>query len=224
MDSVARAFSAEVLGPFGAATMYIILAVSILGFGVIIERFVFLFFRYDINASAFMAQVQKLVIANNIDHAIKLCNAAPSAALARVIKAGLTRANRSEAEIESAIEEATLDIVPQVTRRTNSLAAIANVATLLGLLGTIFGMIGAFESLDQAAADKRQEALGQNISSAMYTTAFGLIVAVPCLSAHIFLSNVTKRIIDDIDLYSVRLMNMLAARGKGGPPPSDSNG
>ena len=224
MDSIARAFSAEVLGPFGAATMYIILAVSVLGFGVAIERFVFLFFRYNINATAFMAQIQKLVMANNIDRAVKLCNAAPSAALARVIKAGLMRANRPEAEIQSAIDEATLDVLPEVTRRTSSLAAIANVATLLGLLGTIFGMIGAFESLDQAAADKRQEALGQNISSAMYTTAFGLIVAVPCLSAHIFLSNVTKKIIDEIDLHSVKLTNMLVARGKGTLPPGDTNG
>lgn len=216
MDAIAKAFSVEQQGPTGVTVMYIILAVSIIGFGVIIERFIFLFFKYNLNASAFMAQIQKLVIANNIDRAIKLCNAAPSAALAKVIKAGLTRANKSEIEIQNAIEEATLDVIPQIQKRTNSLASIANVATLLGLLGTIFGMIGAFESLDQAAADKRQEALGKNISTAMYTTAFGLIVAVPCLSAHIFLTNVTKKIIDEIDQYSVKLENLLISRGKSG--------
>ena len=216
MDAIAKAFSVEQQGATGVTVMYIILAVSIIGFGVMIERFIFLFFKYNLNASAFMAQIQKLVIANNIDRAIKLCNAAPSAALAKVIKAGLTRANKSEMEIQNAIEEATLDVIPQIQKRTNSLAAIANVATLLGLLGTIFGMIGAFESLDQAAADKRQEALGKNISTAMYTTAFGLIVAVPCLSAHIFLSNVTKKIIDEIDQYSVKLENLLISRGKSG--------
>ena len=216
MDAIAKAFSVEQQGPTGVTVMYIILAVSIIGFGVMIERFIFLFFKYNLNASAFMAQIQKLVIANNIDRAIKLCNAAPSAALAKVIKAGLTRANKSEMEIQNAIEEATLDVIPQIQKRTNSLAAIANVATLLGLLGTIFGMIGAFEALDQAAADKRQEALGKNISTAMYTTAFGLIVAVPCLSAHIFLTNVTKKIIDEIDQYSVKLENLLISRGKSG--------
>ena len=216
MDAIAKAFSVEQQGPTGVTVMYVILAVSIIGFGVMIERFIFLFFKYNLNASAFMAQIQKLVIANNIDRAIKLCNAAPSAALAKVIKAGLTRANKSEIEIQNAIEEATLDVIPQIQKRTNSLAAIANVATLLGLLGTIFGMIGAFESLDQAAADKRQEALGKNISTAMYTTAFGLIVAVPCLSMHIFLSNVTKKIIDEIDQYSVKLENLLISRGKSG--------
>jgi len=216
MDAIAKAFSVEQQGATGVTVMYIILAVSIIGFGVMIERFIFLFFKYNLNASAFMAQIQKLVIANNIDRAIKLCNAAPSAALAKVIKAGLTRANKSEIEIQNAIEEATLDVIPQIQKRTASLAAIANVATLLGLLGTIFGMIGAFESLDQAAADKRQEALGRNISTAMYTTAMGLIVAVPCLSAHIFLTNVTKKIINEIDQYSVKLENLLISRGKSG--------
>ena len=216
MDAIAKAFSVEQQGATGVTVMYIILAVSIIGFGVMIERFIFLFFKYNLNASAFMAQIQKLVIANNIDRAIKLCNAAPSAALAKVIKAGLTRANKSEVEIQNAIEEATLDVIPQIQKRTNSLAAIANVATLLGLLGTIFGMIGAFEALDSVAADKRQEALGRNISTAMYTTAFGLIVAVPCLSAHIFLTNVTKKIIDEIDQYSVKLENLLISRGKSG--------
>jgi biopolymer transport protein ExbB/TolQ len=216
MDAIAKAFSVEQQGATGVTVMYVILAVSIIGFGVMIERFIFLIFKYNLNASAFMAQIQKLVIANNIDRAIKLCNAAPSAALAKVIKAGLTRANKSEIEIQNAIEEATLDVIPQIQKRTNSLAAIANVATLIGLLGTIFGMIGAFASLEEAAADKRQEALGKNISTAMYTTAFGLIVAVPCLSAHIFLTNVTKKIIDEIDQYSVKLENLLISRGKSG--------
>jgi biopolymer transport protein ExbB len=221
MQAIAKAFSVDQQGVTGVTVMYVILGVSIIGFGVMIERFIFLFFKYNLNASAFMAQIQKLVIANNIDRAIKLCNAAPSAALARVIKAGLTRANKSEVEIQNAIEEATLDVIPQIQKRTNSLAAIANVATLIGLLGTIFGMIGAFASLDQAAADKRQEALGKHISTAMYTTAFGLIVAVPCLAMHIFLTNVTKKIIDEIDQYSVKLENLLISRGKSGAVGDD---
>ena len=222
MEAIAKAFSIEQQGTTGVIVMYIILAVSIIGFGVMIERFIFLFFKYNLNASAFMAQIQKLVIANNIDRAIKLCNAAPSAALAKVIKAGLTRANKSEMEIQNAIEEATLDVIPQIQKRTNSLQAIANVATLLGLLGTIFGMIGAFAALEDASADKRQKELGKNISTAMYTTAFGLIVAVPCLAAHIFLTNVTKKIIDEIDQYSVKLENLLISRGKSGATVSES--
>ncbi len=87
----------------------------------------------------------------------------------------------------------------------------------MGLLGTIIGMIGAFADLAEVAPDKRQEALGRNISLAMNTTAFGLIVAIPCMLAHVVLAGVTKKIIDEIDLYSVKLENLLISRHK----PSD---
>jgi biopolymer transport protein ExbB len=206
MDAIAKAMSE------GGIWMYIILSASILGIGIMIERFVMLFFKYNINANAFMAQIQKLVMANSIDKAIKLCNAAPSAALARVIKAGLTRANKGGDEIQNAVEEATLEVIPFIQKRTNALATVANIETLLGLLGTIIGMIGAFSDLATVAPDKRQEALGRNISLAMNTTAFGLIVAIPCMAAHAVLTGLTKKIIDEIDLYSVKLENLLISR------------
>ena len=202
----------------GGMWMHPILVMSILGLGIIIERFIFLFFKYNINASAFMAQIQKLVMANNIDRAIKLCNAAPSAALPKVIKAGLTRANKGPEEIQNAVEEATLEIVPVVTKRTTVLQQIANIATLLGLLGTIIGLISAFESLasDKIPPEMRQSMLASGISIAMNTTAFGLIVAIPCLGAQVFLTSVTKKIIDEIDQYSVKLENLLISRLHGG--------
>lgn len=212
MEYIANAFNLE----RGGGWMYLILATSIVGIGIIIERFIFLFFKYNINASAFMAQIQKLVMTNNIDRAIKLCNAAPSAALARVVKAGLTRANKGEIQIQNAIEEATLEVLPNIQKRTGALQAVANIATLMGLLGTIVGMIKAFDSLASVSADKRQEALGANISLAMNTTAFGLIVAIPCIAFYIVLSGMTKKIIDEIDQYSVKLENLLIARGRTG--------
>jgi biopolymer transport protein ExbB/TolQ len=192
-----------------------ILLVSVVTLAVMIERFIFLFFRYNINAPAFMAQIQKLVMANNIDRAIKLCNAAPSAALAKVIKAGLTRANKGEVEIQNAIEESILDTMPIVEKRTGSLQALANIATLLGLLGTVIGLILAFASLKTVAPDQRQEALGVNIALAMNTTAFGLIVAIPAIAAYTFLAGITKKISNEIDLYSLKLENLLIARLKG---------
>ncbi|MDX9722688.1 MAG: MotA/TolQ/ExbB proton channel family protein [Myxococcota bacterium] len=200
----------------GGIWMYAILAISILAFGVMIERFVFIFFRYNINAHAFMAQIQKLVMANNIDRAIKLCNAAPAAALPRVIKAGLTRANKGELEIQNAIEEASLEVVPLITKRTALLASLANIATLLGLLGTIIGLIDAFSALETATPDKRQEMLSRGIALAMNTTAFGLIVAIPSLFVHMLLSATTKKILDDIDQYSVKLANLLTTRARSG--------
>ena len=209
MATIAKAFKE------GGGRMYIILVVSIMGLGIIVERFIFLFFKYNINATAFMAQIQKLVMANNIDRAIKLCNAAPNAALPKVIKAGLTRANKGETEIQNAVEEATLEVIPHIQKRTPALQGVANVATLLGLLGTIIGLIEAFAALEFARPDDRQKVLSRGIALAMNTTAFGLIVAIPCIFAHMILAGVTKRIIDEIDQYSVKLQNLLTSRGKG---------
>lgn len=210
MGAIAEAFRT------GGIWMYIILAVSIFSIGITIERFIYLFFKYSVNAEPFMAQIQKLVMANNIDRAIKLCNAQPAAALPRVIKAGLTRANKGEVEITNAIEEATLEVVPMVQKRTPVLQPLANIATLLGLLGTIIGLIGAFEALEKATPETRQKLLAKGIALAMNTTAFGLVVAIPTLVFHLILSSMTKKILDEIDMYSVKLENLLISRGKGG--------
>jgi biopolymer transport protein ExbB/TolQ len=198
----------------GGFFMHPIAMMSVLGVAMAVERFVMLFFRYNINATQFMAQVQKLVMANNIDRAIKLCNAAPAAALPKVIKAGLTRANKGELEIAHAIEESTLEVIPNITKRTSSLQQVANLSTLLGLLGTIIGLIQAFETVATAPPDMKTMLLTKSISIAMNTTAFGLIVAIPTLGVYVYLSGVTKKIIDEIDQYSVKIQNLLVARGK----------
>jgi len=210
MGAIAEAFRT------GGIWMYIILAVSIITIGITIERFIYLFFKYSVNAEPFMAQIQKLVMANNIDRAIKLCNAQPSAALPRVIKAGLTRANKGEVEIQNALEEATLEVVPMVQKRTPILQPLANIATLLGLLGTIVGLIEAFEALEKATPETRQKLLARGIALATNTTAFGLIVAIPTLIFHMILSSMTKKILDEIDMHSVKLENLLISRGKSG--------
>ena len=199
-------------GPF----MHAIAAAAVLGAGVMIERFIFLFFRFNINGAQFFNQIQKLVMANNIDRAIKLTNAADKAALARVIKAGLTRANKTEVDISAAIEEAMLEVTPAINKRVAMIAAVANVATLLGLLGTIFGMLDAFRAVADAPADQRSTALARGIGIAMNTTGFGLMVAIPLLASHIFISNLAKKISDEVDLYSVKLENLLAARVRQG--------
>ena len=209
MDDFAQFYQA------GGFFMHPIALCAVLGAGVMIERFIFLFFRFNINGGQFFNQVQKLVMANNIDRAIKLCNAADKAALARVMKAGLTRANKSEADIASAIEESMLEVTPAISKRVSMIAAIANIATLLGLLGTIFGMIDAFEAVATVAADQRSQALAMGIV-AMNTTGFGLEVAVPLLAAQVFIQGLAKKIADEVDLYAVKLENLLAARVRQG--------
>jgi len=209
MSSIAEFFEAG--GPF----IYVNCITLCWGIAIIIERIIFIFFKYNVNAEAFMAQVQKLVMANDIERGIKLCNAAPAAALPKVVKAGLTRANRGEAEIRNAVEEAILEIVPVLQKRTGNLAQIANLATLLGLLGTITGLITAFGAVGAVSAELKAKVLAQGVAEAMYTTAFGLGIAVICMIGHMFLTNMTKKIIDEIDQYSVKLENLLITRGKG---------
>lgn len=196
----------------GGVWMHAISLCAIFGLAVMVERFIFLFFRFNINGQQFFNQIQKLVMANNIDRAIKLCNAADKAALARVVKAGLTRANKSESDISAAIEESMLEVGPAISKRVAMMAAVANIATLLGLIGTIFGMLDAFAAVADAPADQRSTALARGIGIAMNTTGYGLMVAIPLLAAHLFISSLAKKISDEVELYSVKLENLLAAR------------
>jgi len=199
----------------GGAWMIPILVVAVFAMAIAFERLFYILFRANINATAFMAQIQKLIMANNIDRAIKLCNAEPHSALPRVVKAGLTRANRTEKEIENAIDEATLEVAPRVNKRTSYLSMLANVATLCGLLGTIWGLIMAFQGVATASAETKQTVLAAGISMAMYTTAGGLMVAIPTLLIHSIVLNKSNKILDDVDQYGLKVANLLAARRRG---------
>ncbi len=195
--------------------MYLILIVSVIAAATVVERGYMVLLRYNINGASFMAQIQKLVMANNIDRAIKLCNAESGAALTRVLKAGLTKHNLPGDAVYNAINEATLEVIPLVKRRTAYLEMWANVATLTGLLGTITGLVQAFKAVGAAAAADKQEMLANGISVAMYTTAFGLVVAIPTMICHSIIDNRTKNLIQDVEQYSVKLDNLLAAHKRG---------
>lgn len=209
----------------GGFFMWPILLCAVVGASVALERFFYVFLRAGINAPAFMARVQREVLDGNIDRALRLCNAEPSAALARVMKAGLLRADRPEPELRDALEEATLEVYPQINKRIAFLPMLANVSTLLGLLGTIQGLIMAFHSVGEATADARSTALAQGIAVAMYTTFFGLLVSIPLLVAHGFVAGRANAVLDDIDHYAMKLVNLLNAtrqrpdseRGGGSP-------
>lgn len=199
----------------GGIFMWPILVCGIFALAIVFERAYFIMFRANINGVAFMAQVQKLVMANNIDRAIKLCNAEPNAALPRVLKSGLTRANRGKDEFEAAINESVLEVFPLLNKRSSYLPMLANVATLTGLLGTIQGLILAFEAVAHASAETKSTLLAGGISTAMYTTAGGLIVAIPVLVLHSIISARTTKIMDEIDQFSLKTVNLLAARRSG---------
>ncbi len=198
----------------GGIWMHPISATSVVVLAIGLERAYMLLFRYNTNAVSLMAQVQKLVLANNIDRAIKLCNAAPNASLSRVIKAALTRANKGEVEIANALEEASVEVLRELNKRTNVLPNLANMATLLGLLGTIIGLIEAFAAVATAPPDMKSQMLTQALAIGLNSTALGLVVAIPALALFMWLNGHAKKIIEDVDQYALKIQNLLVARAK----------
>ena len=176
-----------------------------------LERFVRLYLQYNVDGASFMFEVQKHILANDIDGAIRLCNGAGNAALPKVIKAGLQRSSREGEQIQNAIDAASLEVIPKLERRLSYLSLIANLATLLGLLGTI-GLIGAFGAIALADPSQRQAILSKGISEAMNCTAFGLLTAIFTMIAHSLLSNKANRILEEIDEFGVKLLDLLSAR------------
>ena len=196
----------------GGIPMILNIFFLIVSLAIIIDRTIAVFFQFNLNGGRFMTQVEKLVMSDNIDKAVKLCNAAPKAALARVLRAGLTRANRGVLEIGNAIEEETLAVTPQIMKRVSALWSLANISVLVGLFGTVLGLIRAFSAISFAAPEQKQALLTNGISEALYNTAFGLIIAVICITGHLVLSSQVRRIVEEIELHSLKLENMLARR------------
>ncbi len=207
-------------GPF----MFVNVATSAVAIAMIVERILVLAFRLNLNAGPFMKQVQKLVLSGNVESAVKLCGAAPNAALSKVVRAGLTRANRGEQEVSRALEEAVLEVTPAITKRIPPLWSLANIATLVGLVGTITGLIGTFKSLGAASPEMKQLMLSKGISEAMNNTAFGLTIAVVCIVAHLMLSSKAKTMVEEIEYNALRLENMLSRRSAGETSPLENAG
>jgi biopolymer transport protein ExbB/TolQ len=177
-----------------------------------IERFVRLYLQYNVDGPSFMFEVQKYILANDIDGAIRVCNGAGDKALPKVMKAGLQRASRDETQIQNALDAASLEMMPKLERRLPYLALIANLATLLGLLGTINGLIKSFAAIALAEPAQRQAILSAGISEAMNATAFGLVTAIFTMIAHSILSTRANKILEEIDEFGVKLLDLLSAR------------
>ena len=212
----------------GGAPSYMVVIVAIMCAGIAVERWVRIQFHYSCNSRAFMAKLKKYILSDNIDRAISLCNSKPNALLPRVLKSGLTRAKDSVDDIQNALDEATLEVLPKLEARALYLPTLANLATLIGLFGTILGLIMAFKSSGEVVdAVTRQNFLQKSIAVAMHTTALGIFVAIPTLFVHAVLQSRINSIISDIDQYSVKLINLLSASqkvsGKGQLPASDDS-
>lgn len=193
-------------GPF----MYPIALVLVIGLIMVVERWIFLTRARSANQRAYR-ELLPMLQKRNYNGVLQLARD-NKAAMGRIAAAGigtLQYAKRDE-NIALAIEEGILEAVPRLEKRTGYLSTLANIATLLGLLGTIMGLIAAFTAVANADPSEKASMLSSSISVAMNTTAFGLISAIPLLLFYSMLQNKTNEIVDSLQMAGVKFLNLLS--------------
>ncbi len=198
----------------GGLFMYPILLVFACGIAIAVERWVQLGRIRSANRSMW-GQVQPLLAEGDFEQARQTVNEDKST-IARMLAMGLARqgAVRRREDIEIAMEESLMEIIPQLERRTPYVALLSNIATLLGLLGTIMGLIEAFTAVANANPAEKADLLSASISVAMNTTAFGLMAAIPLLLVHAKLTSTTGQIVDSLEMASIKALNAISNTAK----------
>jgi biopolymer transport protein ExbB len=197
-------------GPF----MYPILIVFAVGAAIAIERYITLTLMRAKNQSVWR-KVQPALMEGDFDAAREMTSS-DNSSISQLLSMGLARqgAVRRREDIEIAMEESMMEIIPQLEKRTPYVALASNIATLLGLLGTIMGLIQAFTAVANANPAEKADLLSASISVAMNTTAFGLMVAIPLLVTNTVLTAKTGEIIDSLEMASVKALNVISGRAK----------
>lgn len=175
------------------------------------ERARALYFRYGINANEFLAKIQTLVLAKKLDEALLTCSQLESKPLAKAFKVILEKADRDDETIFQAHDIALSEVIPLYTKRLHYLSMLANVATLMGLLGTIHGLIISFQAVASADPATKQALLANGISVSMYTTALGLAVAIPAMVFFSFLSSKQNELVDQTMEKCSKLTELLTS-------------
>ena len=188
----------------GGIFMWVILAVWLLGVAIAIERVV-RFHLFDVNASKLFQELQNNLVKNDLPGAIQACSNT-QALMAFVFRAGLKKIQWSTEHIQHALDTAILEAIPMVEKRLNYLALVANVSTLLGLLGTIQGLIESFSAVASADPSEKAKLLAFGISKAMNTTALGLVSAISIMVVHTFLTSKSEKMIGEMDEYTSKFV------------------
>jgi biopolymer transport protein ExbB/TolQ len=196
-------------GPF----MFVILGVGVIAAAIGLERSVVILSAGRVRVEKLLSRVVAALRTGELEKAKLVCRGG-TAPLLRVGAAILHQPNGTATEqaLTSSAEAAAAVHLPPLTRRLSYLVMLANVATLLGLLGTIFGLIYAFGAVNAADPSQRSALLAQGIAQALNTTAFGLIIAVPTLALHSFLVSQVEGITDQIDEFSARLISVVVRK------------
>jgi biopolymer transport protein ExbB/TolQ len=196
----------------GGEMMYPIAIVLVIGVAIAIERYMYLTYTSLRNRSLW-GEVAPLLAQGNFRQAVQVTSKSDSA-IGQILSYGLARVQsaRRRDDIEKAMEESLMDIVPRLEKRTHYIATFANLATLLGLLGTVIGLINAFAAVSTVNPAEKANLLSASISVAMNCTAFGLMTAVPLLLIHAVLQTKTTELIDSLEMASVKFLNAITER------------
>jgi biopolymer transport protein ExbB/TolQ len=194
----------------GGMFMYPIAMILAIGMAIVVERYAYLTI-VGISNRRIWKRILPLVQDGKYEVAGELVGQS-NAAMSKILGHGLQRARAggSGEDVQLAMEEGVLEFIPRLEKRTHYLATFANIATLLGLLGTIMGLIEAFSAVAGASPAEKANLLSGSISVAMNTTAFGLMVAIPLLLAHAFMHTKTSRVVDSLEMATVKLSNLMS--------------
>jgi biopolymer transport protein ExbB/TolQ len=201
-------YNIDAFGGPGGWNMWAILIVAMVVIAFICERFYYLMIHCGTGRQKFMGDLLKIIKTGDYQKAVKYASSFTTP-LAKVIYTILINKEKGEKAMNEAVDEVFLTEVPKIQRYTPLLAILANVATLLGLLGTIYGLILAFDAVANVPAAQRGQALATGIAVAMATTAFGLSIAIPTLLIQGLFVNKTDRIVEEMDEKSKKLVNIL---------------
>jgi biopolymer transport protein ExbB/TolQ len=196
----------------GGAFMYPIALVAVVGLAIVVERYVYLTVTRARNRSLWQ-QIEPMLGHGDFRQATQVTTQS-DAVIGQILAYGLARIQNAKRrdDVEKAMEESLMGIVPKLEKRTHYLATFANLATLLGLLGTVMGLIGAFSAVSAVNPADKANLLSASISEAMNCTAFGLMVAVPLLIIHAVLQTKTTELIDSLEMASVKFLNSIVER------------
>lgn len=196
----------------GGFFMHLILLTSLFGVAIIVERFRVLTSASNIKKDELLNHINSHVLQGHLDKAVTVASQTKSP-LTNIVRSGLVAViNKGSAEeVQTAMDAVALREVPRLEKRIGLLATLSNIATLLGLLGTVSGLIGAFAAVANVAPAEKATMLSNAIATAMNTTAFGLIVAIPLLGAYGYLNSLAQSVVDDIHEASVATLNFIIA-------------
>lgn len=201
----------------GGFWMYPILLIGALGVAISVERFITLGKIESANRKMW-DQLQPMLSQGDFDKAREM-TASDSSTVSQLLRASLDLqdSGRRREDVEVAMEEEMMSIVPQLEKRIPYTALYANMATLLGLLGTVMGLISAFDAVANAAPAEKSNLLSASIAEAMNCTSFGLMVAIPMLLINLFLTTKASRIVDSLEIISLKSLNVIFRHATGKP-------